>query len=762
MQEDVLTGPSEAEGEGKGKGEDNKARSDAINLIRARTITRTSPTEASSQEGSSHEPTGIQCVVMDVPVVEIEPVPASKKAKKKKKANKNKRLLLGDAGSGVTGGQPELVVQKASTKSSSSAGKEDSSISASHLQNITAESDQRDALIQPLRKLDIKGKRRVRRVDPVTGNEIFELVPAPRVPQPVSTARDTVISPSYATVLSGKRTMTNPTPAPNNGSLCNPLQSPTISVDMKPSDTASQAPAQGSSELKAASTEIPAQNDEGLDTTQPPQSMPKSANAGRPMLSPIREVSGEFIQRRSSSKGPVNRADQEVPGSGSFAETQSLFTSTPKSNSTTSTGWTNLALPISPQTTEASELSCKGADHRSQTNSSGSRKVHSSQVISSHAHPPPPPSPSSRYSISTPTVAISNTQGTLSTQKPEGFFWQLDSHGFPCAKKDCDKRCNLWDGATVICPRCGPYSEIRYCSKTHLLEDIKTHWLYCGQLAFRHPCRETSIPKAVRAGPPLIPCLHPYDMPERHRQAVYFNVNARQGDYFVFADWADYVKADFPEDRTAVRCSNKVVYVVKFDGPAEKDRFRRVLAACLFCTSLLSSSAIPTNPANLLVTLEVTELVDYLFRLIRDKLRSVSTAEHILDAVRYQIFQEFNVTIQVIITGERHACETDWDGRNRRNCPDPVCRAEYRRLLGALGGRGLCRLTETLESTYWILRAARTTHPTVSDANKRMMGEGFDEVAEEDRRVFRRGDGWDGAGTGDMELEGLNEYAPCP
>ncbi|PYI06442.1 hypothetical protein BO78DRAFT_315345 [Aspergillus sclerotiicarbonarius CBS 121057] len=743
MEEDVLTGPSEAEGEGKGKSEDNKARSDAINLIRARTITRTFPTEASSQEGPSNEQASAQSAVMDPPVVKVEPVSASKKTKKKKKASKKKRLLSGEAGSGVTGSRDSGL-----RASSSSAGRGDSSASTPRLQgsdlvskavdaakackemissaidesehrgslasqDSTADSDKRDALIQPLKKLDIKGKRRVRRVDPVTGNEVPEPMPTPRVPQPVSKARDTVISPSYATVLSGKRNVSNTTtPAPNNDSLCNSPQPTTAS------ETGDST---------------------GIDSIQPSQDKSKSASAGKAKLSPIREVSGEFMQHRSSSERPASRTDHEVLGSGSVAETQSLFTATPKSSSTTSTGWTNLALQGSPQTTETSEPSSKGTGHRRQISSSSSRNVQSSQIISSHAHPPPPPSPSSTYSASTPTQTISNTQGTLSTQKPEGFFWQLDNHGFPCAKSDCDKRCNLWDGATVICPRCGPYSEIRYCSKTHLLEDIKMHWLYCGQLTFRHPCRETSIPKAVRAGPPLIPCLHAYDMPERHRQAVYFNMNARQGDYFVFADWVEYAKAGLPEDKTAVRCSNRVMYVVKFDDPAEKDRFRRVLATCLF------------------MTLEVTELVDYLFRLIRDKLRSVPTSEHILTAVRYQMFQEFNVTIQGLITGERHACETDWDGRNRRNCPDPVCRSEYRRLLGSLGGRGLCRMIERLESTYWILRAARTTHPTVSDANKRMVGEGFDEVAEEDRRVFRRGDGWDGAGTGDMEIEGINE-----
>jgi hypothetical protein len=35
----------------------------------------------------------------------------------------------------------------------------------------------------------------------------------------------------------------------------------------------------------------------------------------------------------------------------------------------------------------------------------------------------------------------------------------------------------------------------------------------------------------------------------------------------------------------------------------------------------------------------------------------------------------------------------------------------------------------------------------------RTRGEGFD-VVEEDQRLFRHGEGWDGAGTGPMEMEG--------
>lgn len=209
---------------------------------------------------------------------------------------------------------------------------------------------------------------------------------------------------------------------------------------------------------------------------------------------------------------------------------------------------------------ESSNLTAKGKGRQSPV------------TASSHAHP------------ATPRAQIqltSSRQGSPVKQKPPGFFWQLDSHGFPCAKADCDKRCNLWDGVTVICPRCGPYSEIRYCSKEHLYVDVKSHWVFCSQKTFRHPCRENSIPRDVREGPPLLPSRHNWDTPERHRQAVY-HATSRSGDYFIFADWEDFLTAGQPANTVAVRCSNRVICTVKFDDPAEKDRFRRILGASLF------------------------------------------------------------------------------------------------------------------------------------------------------------------------------------
>ncbi|UDD56504.1 hypothetical protein AFCA_004041 [Aspergillus flavus] len=489
--------------------------------------------------------------------------------------------------------------------------------------------------------------------------------------------------------------------------------------------------------MPKASSSIDSGQDEEVSSTmssacaQPSrlgQSTRKTKASSKEKLPPIQEVTSEALQGYPH----VNPHSPHAERGSISSEIQCHLTCTPKSSKSTSTGWTSAEPQGTPQT-ESSEIEATETKNHHQKISTETRNVVISQTKGSHAHPSSSLS-SERLGRCTTTV-----QKYISTQKPEGFFWQLDSHGFPCAKARCEKRCNLWDGATVICPRCGPFSEIRYCCKEHLLEDIKYHWLYCGQMTFEHPCRENSIPRDVRDGPPLVPCLHPYDTPERHRQAVYFNVKAHEGDYFIFSDWTDLVTAGFPESNVEVRCSSRVIYTIRFEDANEKDRFRRVLATCLF------------------MTIEVTELIDYLFRLIRDKLRSQSAPIELEAALKYQFQQEYCVTIQQHITGERHACVTDWDGRNRRNCQDAICRAEYRRLPGSLGGKGHCQLIDHLEGSYWILRAARTTHPDVTDAKARMRGEGFSDVADEDRREFRRGAGWDGAGTGDLEIEGIND-----
>lgn len=56
---------------------------------------------------------------------------------------------------------------------------------------------------------------------------------------------------------------------------------------------------------------------------------------------------------------------------------------------------------------------------------------------------------------------------------------------------------------------------------------------------------------------------------------MYFNACEKLGDYFIFAD---PIEANLDK-----RCSSRVIYTIVFEDPVEKDRFQRLLAACLFC-----------------------------------------------------------------------------------------------------------------------------------------------------------------------------------
>ncbi|OJJ49464.1 hypothetical protein ASPZODRAFT_164971 [Penicilliopsis zonata CBS 506.65] len=323
--------------------------------------------------------------------------------------------------------------------------------------------------------------------------------------------------------------------------------------------------------------------------------------------------------------------------------------------------------------------------------------------------------------------------------RPEGFWYHLDTVAFECDKAGCEKKCNLWDGVAVICPGCGPYSTVRYCGKQHLFEDVKSHWLRCRQSTFTHPCKDSTIPKSVRNSAPMLPNICAWDSPERHRQAVHFAMD-RTGDYFIFADWEEYLAAGMPRNTVAVRCSTRVLCTVSFEEGDMKDRVRRLLGACLV--------ACP----------EVFWLAQYMYQMLRDHLRSTGKwSEELSQALKYQMQYEFSVLLYPDAVGNRHACEAEWLGLGYRHCRDAVCRAEYSPLLGTTVGRmGHRQTLETLEQSYWLLRAARATHPSVAQVPARVRGEGFEGVELEDRRLFRRGEGWDGMGTGEMEIEGVN------
>ncbi|EKV04681.1 hypothetical protein PDIG_87660 [Penicillium digitatum PHI26] len=348
------------------------------------------------------------------------------------------------------------------------------------------------------------------------------------------------------------------------------------------------------------------------------------------------------------------------------------------------------------------------------------------------------PSPPELFEDDEPTPTAKQF-GKIGAQTSE---LQMDLHkvGIACQKRDCKVLCAMGDGVSVICPKCGPFSLVRYCGKSHLWEDAKRHWEVCTMLPVLEQHLASLIPYDDLMGPPMLPCLHLWDTPQRHRQALWFSSARDRGDYFLFEELDDPVKAEDAPSHIGLRCSPRIANIVRFEDAEEKDRFRRCLAICLF--------AAVEHPA----------LVDYLYRLVRDWMRAHNmwASDKDMDSMLcHQMKLEMGYTIDESRLGLRHACETEWVGADRRHCEDLTCASERRPTL--LGnhrmGLGFRRVCEALESNYWILRAHRATHPSVSDVVARTCGAGFSEVLSMDRQTFCRGVGWDGAGTGPMELE---------
>ena len=154
---------------------------------------------------------------------------------------------------------------------------------------------------------------------------------------------------------------------------------------------------------------------------------------------------------------------------------------------------------------------------------------------------------------------------------------------FPCALEGCRVLCSPTDEISVVCPKCGPYSSVRYCGKEHLWDDAIVHWEHCGGYSLPYQCLAGPLPEEILVGPPMVPSFHGWDSPERHRQALWFSSATNQGDYFVFADSVlNQLRSIGTPASHGPLCSTRVVLTVRFDNPTQKDRFRRLLAICLF------------------------------------------------------------------------------------------------------------------------------------------------------------------------------------
>ena len=359
----------------------------------------------------------------------------------------------------------------------------------------------------------------------------------------------------------------------------------------------------------------------------------------------------------------------------------------------------------------------------------------------------PSPAPSQAFTdLAVPPSQSGETALVQQGQQPPPRLIKFDNYQFKCQLPDCRRVTDPNDGESVICPHCGPYSHVRYCSTQHLCKDTRMHWaLECRKFTLQKPADASTIHPRQIAIPLAIPALYPGSM-ERHRQSVYHASNI-VADYFIFTDGDMWREHGYPDAQLwdLHRCKGSLKLAVVFDddqsGDSKKDRFNRLLNILLL-----------TGPAH-------PDLCFYAFAMIRENVigRGLWT-EDIYSCLVYQFEMEFRRQLpHGLYTDRRHACQQEWSGEASEDCPDALCNQT---VLDPQTGKcvpepvGIKWTVEGLERFYWILRVARVYHPTVKEKLRRMKGQGFRNVPQRDRRVFSMGPEWEGHGKAPMEVEG--------
>ncbi|CAG8400279.1 unnamed protein product [Penicillium salamii] len=340
----------------------------------------------------------------------------------------------------------------------------------------------------------------------------------------------------------------------------------------------------------------------------------------------------------------------------------------------------------------------------------------------------------------TPEEELSPTGTQASSDEDHSVqaHWHFFDTPLPCAREGCSNQCSFMDGSTVVCPACGPFSLVRYCGKQHLWEDVLFHWSRCRCYPLLHQVVISSLPKEILMGPPMLLNIHDWDKPERHRQAVWFASAVCHGDYFLFDNEPLMDFVDQPKRPEVLGFSSQTNFACLFTTPEEKDRIRRVLAVCLFMA--------PEHPA----------LVGYLYRLLRDWLISHDMLSVDMESVlANQLGLETGLGTSFLmyseLAGAHHACETEWYGVSHP-CSNPQCDSDPPPVFLYTELNGFQELCDVLEGNFWLLRAHRSTHPDVRNMVDRIQGVGF-EQAHLSERIWPRGEGWDGVGTGPMWVE---------
>lgn len=155
--------------------------------------------------------------------------------------------------------------------------------------------------------------------------------------------------------------------------------------------------------------------------------------------------------------------------------------------------------------------------------------------------------------------------------------YRFDRVTFECALAHCRKVLKDHVRSTLLCNGCGPYTDVRYCSKEHLFEDCQTHCKICGLVPPRVVWDAWTMPSRYRRRYPAIKDIHGQRTAERQRQQAY-SIHHRASDYVIFSDW-DGKQAAGQECRAT---GKPIVFLTFKDGDPMKDTFNRLLNIAFF------------------------------------------------------------------------------------------------------------------------------------------------------------------------------------
>lgn len=262
--------------------------------------------------------------------------------------------------------------------------------------------------------------------------------------------------------------------------------------------------------------------------------------------------------------------------------------------------------------------------------------------------------------------------------------WRADRGSLMCTLPNCGVYVHDDDPNAVVCPGCGPFTRVRYCSKKHRMLDICNHWHVCGNsdLVLQMVVDPFFMNKKVLQICPMIPEKNDVKSIALHRQKL--TAMDKQGHYSLFHEASsDYFQLSWPKFSNAPHVA-----------PEMNRRAERVLNLAFLDTK------IPT-------------VLDYLFRILCTmvNLSAGLSKGFCIRILRAQFLSEFGHDVSNIDPGS--LCECQWEGAGFEGTHVLKCplRGLDPDIFQKTAKHGVESELRRAEALYWILKANQQQHP---------------------------------------------------